>query len=118
MTVYYKPFTVTGVINTEVKATETLESTEAEPKKLIGIIVEKNTTAASNDDFVYVYDEREAVVNGLYRLSIMGENQYYGFIPCDHKIPVGHTVQAANKSGATARNIIGGAYVYEITTKT
>ena len=114
MTIYYKPFTITGVISTEVPAAQTLESTDAEPKKLLGILVEFNATVASNDDKIYVYDEREAIINGVQRVSIPSATVLAGFIPCEHVIPVGHTVTAANKSGATARDVTGGAYVYEI----
>lgn len=118
MTLYFEPFTITGVIGTEVKATQTLQSTAAEPKKLRGVLVELNATAASNDDKIYVYDEREAICNGVQRISFPAASVLQSvFIPCDHEIPEGHTVVAANKSGATARDVTGGAYVYEVIEK-
>lgn len=118
MTLYFKPFTVTGVISTQVMATQVLSSTEAEPKKLVGVIVELNATVASNDDYIYVYDEMEAIVNGIQRVSLPAATLLSAYIPCDHVIPAGHTITAANKSGATARNITGGAYVFEKLEKT
>jgi len=114
MTLYFEPFTITGVIGTEVKAAQTIISTDLEPKKLRGVILELNATVASNDDFIYVYDEREAIVNGIQRLSFPAANVLSVFVPCDHEVPPGHTITASNKSGATARDVTGGAYVYEV----
>lgn len=107
-----KKFTITGVINTEAEANKSMTSVDGRIIHLLGIECDKSGTAANNDDYIKVYDEQQDLTEGgKYRDNIVDN-----FIPIDRIILPGHTITAANVSGATNRDVIG-AYVYKLLEK-
>jgi hypothetical protein len=109
MTIYRKQFTITGVINKYASASEKLESTSLEPKKLLGIEVAPQT---NEDSYLLVYVGQKELTGGGVLQSIIDNDT--NFLAIDIQLQDGEEALVKNLSGATARDITG-TYVYEIT---
>lgn len=116
---YYKEFAITGVANEE-SADVGIQSTEAEKKKIVGMILH---VTGQIGNIIKAYIEREKIV-GLYdyhlstdestgSANVQKDNHRMQFIAIDHDLEVGRTFNMAISCGATAKNLFG-SYVYEL----
>ncbi len=116
---YYQSFKITAAANSEV-ADGGLESTGAEPKKIVGILLHVTGQAGN---IVKGYIEREKIVD-LYDYHLSTDENTGGvnmqkttnrlqFIEINVELPVGRTFNAAIACGATAKDVYG-SYVYEL----
>lgn len=116
---YHKEFTVTGSANVTTFDAG-LESTEAEKKKIVSVIINVSGYAGN---VIEGWIDREKIL-GIYDYVINTEandgdtNTPYSTnkileLEVDHELIVGQTFKIAIKCGGTAKNIQG-AYKYEL----
>lgn len=117
----YKGFRITGGANAITYA-DPLQSTDAEPKRLLGIGVQMDAYAGTDDNDIMAYHERAEILSipekmfgqagAAVALEQVGSERL-GEIPIEIDIPKGESVKAAIKCAATAVNVRG-YYKYEI----
>lgn len=115
----YQAFTITGVANVET-FDGGLESTQAEPKRLIALLVHLSGYAAN---FVQLWREKEKLAE-VYDYHFVTEADLGAAnfpyvtnrltrLDLEIDIPIGQRLKAALKCGATTKNLFG-CYVYEV----
>lgn len=119
MSIRYQAFTIAGVANVTTFDTG-LESTQAEPKKLLAILVNLSGYAAN---FVQLWKENEKIADAYdyhfqTEASSGSTNVQYAMnklnrLDLELDIPVGERVKAGLKCGATTKNLFG-CYVYDV----
>lgn len=118
---YFQLFRVTGVANT-ITYDDGLKSTEAEPKRLLAVHVQMDAWAATDDNDIQGWREREKIFEFPEKLfpselssktaSTIAEPRTKT-IPVDLDIPVGETFKLALKCAATLTKVRG-VYEYEL----
>lgn len=115
----YKSFTITGVININTKHATGLESTKAEPKRLVAVLL---SVSARIGNQILGHIERKEIFSlydyMLHTAIASGTNQYPSTdsmirIPIDYIIPVGDRFIPSITCGGTASNVFG-SFEYEI----
>ena len=118
---YFQLFRITGVANT-ITYDGGLKSTEAEKKRLVACHVELEKYAATDDNDIQGWHEREKIFefpekmfNTELPAAVAPANvrAKMGVVPVDLDIPVGETFKIAIKCAATDVDVRG-AYEYEI----
>lgn len=114
----YKDFAVTGTANDTEWAAK-LTSSEAEPKKLLGLLLHVSGYAGNKIilDFelkrlATLYDYHFNTEADLGAANFPYSTSKLHFIELEKDIPLGHSVQVGLACGATKKNLFG-AYVYD-----
>jgi len=100
---------INGVANSTVMG-EGLTSTEAEPKKLLAVIV---TVSSKVGNYVEGWLERERKMNVIDYTLPTPDDYHKLVLDVDEDIPVGRTWKAALRCGGTPTNAYV-TYIYEI----
>lgn len=119
MSLRYKAFTITGVANKQTFDVG-IESTQAESKKLIALLVHLSGYAAN---FVQLYKENEKIADVYdYHFDTLADLGAANFpystaklqrIDLEIDIPIGERVKACLQCAGTIKNLFG-CYVYEV----
>ena len=119
MSLRYKGFTFTGTANTQ-KFDAGIESNQAEPKKLIGLMVHLSGYAANrvqiyldNEMLADIYDYHFQTEADLGAANFPYTSNRLGKIDLEINIPVGQRVRACLQCGATTKTIYG-CYIFDV----
>ena len=119
MSLRYQGFVITGVANKQTFDTG-IESNQAEPKKLIGLMVHLSGYAANrvqlyleNEKLADAYDYHFQSEADLGAANFPYVTNRIGKIDLEKDIPLGQRVKACIQCGATLKTMYG-CYIYEV----
>lgn len=119
MSLRYQGFTLTGTNNIQ-KFDTGIESNQAEPKKLIALLVTVSEWAANriqiyldNEQLASIYDYNLDTIKAIGSADGLYSTTKIRRIDLEIDIPLGQRVKAGMHSGATAKTMYG-CYVYEV----
>lgn len=120
MAKYYKEISITGTVNTTIYDAG-LSSSKEEPKKLIEVWLNVSGYAGNvvelwqeNERFATIPDKLLGTDADLGAANFPYSTTKILKVEVDRAIPIGETIKAAIRCGATAKNVQG-CYVYELT---
>jgi len=118
---FYEGFRITGVAN-KIEYADALQSTDAEPKRLVAVGIQMADYGATADNDVLVFHERAEILSipetmfGQHAVAVALEqvgSERLMEVPIGLDIPVGEAVKAALKSAANEVDLRG-YYKYEL----
>jgi len=115
----YENLSITGVANSETEASQTLQTTQAEPKKLVGLML---TVSDYQGNSIIVYKDQTKIATIYdYLIDTFGNDgdtstpystNKEKYIEFDEDLELGDEVTVALNCGANNTNLFG-AFVYK-----